>query len=71
MQAMTASEPPRTEVNRCRAQAASAKKNLEMRDKPTLTKRHMSMENVKLSHTETASLLTAAIVLAVLGIVAI
>jgi len=42
-----------------------------MRDKPTLTKRHMSMENGKLSHTETASLLTAAIVLAVLGIVAI
>jgi len=29
------------------------------------------MDNIKLSHTETASLLTAAIVLAVLGIVAI
>jgi hypothetical protein len=42
-----------------------------MRDKPALTKRRVNMENVKLSHTETASLLTAAIVLAVLGIFAI
>jgi hypothetical protein len=40
-------------------------------DKPTPVKRLITMNNLKLSHSETASLLTAAIVLAVLGIAAI
>jgi len=44
---------------------------MESRDKLTPVKRHVSMKNIQLSHSETASLLTAAIVLTVLGIVAI